>query len=53
MIGALSQHGKLGVTVIGNSREEAEDLHAHALAILDREASYQREPPPAALNSPE
>jgi hypothetical protein len=53
MIGALSQHGKLGVTVIGNSREEAEDLYAHALAILDREASYQREPPPAALNSPE
>jgi hypothetical protein len=53
MIGAISQHGKLGVTVIGNSREEAEELYAHALAILDREATYRHEPPPAALNSPE
>jgi PGM1 C-terminal domain/ATP-grasp domain len=37
MIGALSQHGKLGLTAIGNSRAEADALFASALDILDRE----------------
>ncbi len=37
MIGALSQYGKLGVTSIGNSREEADQLYESAVAILDRE----------------
>jgi hypothetical protein len=36
MIGALSQYGKLGVTSIGNSREEAEELYRRTVAILDR-----------------
>ena len=36
MIGALSQHGKLGVTAIGNSREEAEGLYERTREILDR-----------------
>jgi hypothetical protein len=36
MIGALSQYGKLGVTSIGNSREEAEELYHRTVAILDR-----------------
>ncbi len=42
LIGALSQYGKLGVTAIGNSREEVEHLYARTLAILDRETSFGR-----------
>jgi hypothetical protein len=38
MIGALSQFGKVGLTAIGSSREEAERLYERALADLDREA---------------
>lgn len=37
MIGALSQYGKLGVTSIGNSPEEADTLYRTTVAILDRE----------------
>lgn len=36
MIGALSQYGKLGVTAIGNSREEADRLYRVTAEILDR-----------------
>ena len=39
MMGALSQFGKVGLTAIGNSREEAEEIYAKALAVLDREAA--------------
>jgi hypothetical protein len=39
LIGALSQHGKLGMTVIANSRMEVENIYNHTLAILDRETS--------------
>jgi hypothetical protein len=38
MIGALSQYGKLGLTAIGNSREEADAIFGQALEALDREA---------------
>jgi hypothetical protein len=38
LIGALSEWGKLGVTVIANSREEVNDLYRRALDVLDREA---------------
>ena len=38
MIGALSQYGKVGLTTIGNSREEADAIYASALEALDREA---------------
>jgi PGM1 C-terminal domain/ATP-grasp domain len=38
MIGALSQYGKVGLTAIGNSREEADALYARALEALDRES---------------
>ncbi len=37
MIGALSQYGKLGVTSIGNTREEADQLYDRTIEILDRE----------------
>lgn len=40
MIGALSQFGKLGMTAIGNSREEVEEIYARTLRILDRETHY-------------
>jgi hypothetical protein len=38
LIGALSEFGKLGVTAIGNSREEVERLYERAIAVLDAEA---------------
>lgn len=37
MIGALSQFGKIGVTSIGDSREEAEAIYERMVAILDEE----------------
>ena len=42
LIGALSQYGKLGMTAIGNSREEVEALYDKTLRILDRETSIGR-----------
>jgi len=38
MIGALSQYGKLGMTCIGNSRDEAADLFEKTVAALDQQA---------------
>lgn len=38
MLGALSEHGKVGITAIGNSREDAEALYAHTLAVLNQES---------------
>jgi hypothetical protein len=35
MIGALSQYGKVGMTCIGNSPEEAQQLFDHAAQIMD------------------
>ena len=37
MIGALSQFGRLGLTAIGNSPEQADAIFANALEVLDRE----------------
>ena len=37
MIGALSQYGKIGMTCIGNSPEQASELFRRTVAILDRE----------------
>jgi hypothetical protein len=37
MIGALSQFGRLGLTAIGNSPEQADAIFASALEVLDRE----------------
>lgn len=37
LIGALSEYGKVGLTAIGNSREEAEELYESTVAIFDRE----------------
>ncbi len=40
LIGALSQFGKLGVTAIGNSAEEADALYDRTLAVLEAETVY-------------
>jgi len=37
MFGALSQFGKLGMTAIGNNRQEADDIFNKTVAILDGE----------------
>lgn len=37
MIGALSQYGRVGVTCIGNSPEQADEIYRGVVAILDRE----------------
>lgn len=41
MIGAVSQYGKLGLTVIGNSHAEVNELYAKALEVLERETGYR------------
>ena len=42
LIGALSEFGKLGLTAIGNSREEVDELYQRTLDVLDRETAYGR-----------
>jgi hypothetical protein len=42
LIGAVSEFGKLGLTAIGNSREEADVLYYRTLEVLDRETAYGR-----------
>ena len=39
MMGALSEHGRVGMVAIGNSREEAEAVFAGATSTLDRETT--------------
>ena len=39
MSGALSEHGRVGMVAIGNSREEAEDVYRRAQETLDRETA--------------
>lgn len=42
LIGAVSEFGKLGVTAIANTPEEADALYEHTLEVLDRETAYGR-----------
>jgi hypothetical protein len=44
LIGAVSEFGKLGLTAIGNSRQEADDLYYKTLEVLDRETAYGSRP---------
>lgn len=39
LIGALSQYGKLGMTVIANSPAEVDNIYKETLAVLDRETA--------------
>jgi hypothetical protein len=43
MIGALSQYGKLGMTCIGNTPEQADELFRRTVALLDRETDVGTE----------
>ncbi|MEG3437811.1 peptide ligase PGM1-related protein [Pannus brasiliensis CCIBt3594] len=40
LMGALSEFGKLGLTCIGNSPEEAETIYRRVEAVLDQETQY-------------
>ena len=42
LIGALSEFGKLGLTAIGNSRDEVNELYVRTLTVLDNETHYTR-----------
>ena len=42
LIGALSEYGKLGMTAIGNTREEVEAIYGRTLRILGHEAGMGR-----------
>jgi hypothetical protein len=44
MMGALSQHGKVGLTAIGSSRGEAEQLFLKTTDVLDRETTLDPVP---------
>ena len=44
MIGAVSEFGKLGLTVIGNDREEVDAIYERTIQVLDVEASFGHEP---------
>jgi hypothetical protein len=45
MLGALSEHGRVGMVAIGNGREEAEALYRRTVATLDREVGAACYPP--------
>ncbi len=38
ILSALGEHGRLGLTAVGDSPEQAQELHERALAVLDEEA---------------
>ncbi|GJM43304.1 MAG: hypothetical protein DHS20C21_01460 [Gemmatimonadota bacterium] len=42
MIGALSEFGKVGVTCLGNSPEEAEQFYRWTVEVLDQETGAQK-----------
>ena len=42
MIGAVSQYGKIGLTVIGNDRAQVDEIYDETIAVLDRETRYGR-----------
>jgi hypothetical protein len=44
MIGAVSEFGKLGVTVIGNDVPEVERIYARVIEVLDAESTLGRSP---------
>jgi hypothetical protein len=46
LMGALSQFGKVGLTAIGNTPAQAEELYARTVSVLDRETIYGRKVPP-------
>jgi len=52
LMGALSEFGKVGLTAIGNTPRQADELYARTVSILDRETVYGRKAPlPAAADA--
>jgi PGM1 C-terminal domain len=49
MLTALSERGRLGLTAVGESQAEADELYQRAVAVLDRdaEAAMRQDPLPA------
>ncbi|MGF1496372.1 MAG: peptide ligase PGM1-related protein, partial [Elainellaceae cyanobacterium] len=45
LMGCLSEFGKLGLTSIGNSREQAEAIHNQVVRVLDEETRHQLNTP--------
>ena len=39
LMGCLSEYGKLGLTCVGNTPEEAEQIYEQVVAALDRETT--------------
>ena len=50
MIGALSQYGKLGMTCIGNSAEEAQQLFENTVRVLDESTSGEAHGTPTPMS---
>ncbi len=44
MIGAVSQFGKLGLTVIGNDMEEVGGIYRRVMHVMDAEGAIGRTP---------
>jgi hypothetical protein len=44
LMGALSEFGKVGLTAIGNSPEQADAIYSRTVAVLDKETVYGRKP---------
>jgi hypothetical protein len=40
LIGAVSQYGKLGLTAVGNSHAEVDELYQRTLSVLEAETGY-------------
>jgi hypothetical protein len=51
LMGALSEFGKVGVTAIGNTPQQAEEIYARTVSVLDAETTYGNKTPvvPAAV----
>lgn len=49
LMGCLSQYGKLGLTSIGNSPEQAQALYDEVVSVLDRETDPATSPAGSAL----
>jgi PGM1 C-terminal domain len=49
LMGALSEFGKLGLTSIGNSLEEAQAIYSRVVAVLDQATAN----PPSNNDAPE
>ena len=52
LIGALSEFGKVGLTAIGNTPQQAEEIYARTVSVLDEETTYGRRPPVAPAVDP-